>query len=130
MQYLFSITTKKWLGINFYYNNIVNELFFFSKNRLLFDLFQGQFKVVYKAITRCHVKASNDIQLNLYLSKKSANTTEIRGNLTLIMPLDDSWTVSSLNINKLTKILFLLLINNFFTHSWCINKRYFKLIFC
>jgi len=32
--------------------------------------------------------------MNYYISKKTANTTEIKGNLTNMIPLDDSLNVS------------------------------------
>lgn len=35
------------------------------------------------------------LQMNLYLSKKSMNVTEIRGNLTYMIPLDDTIDVSN-----------------------------------
>lgn len=38
------------------------------------------------------------IQFNLYLSKTSINTTEIRGNITSLEPIDDSFSVIIVNI--------------------------------
>lgn len=60
------------------------------------DIFQGEYRVYYKAFLRCQIKSTNDIQLNFYLSKKTANTTEIKGNVTFNKPFDDSFNVSSL----------------------------------
>ncbi|XP_025419795.1 uncharacterized protein LOC112690089 isoform X2 [Sipha flava] len=56
----------------------------------------GDFRIEYKAFIRCQIKTNNDIRLNLYLSKKSANTTEIRGNVTIGKPIDDSWTANAI----------------------------------
>jgi len=53
-------------------------------------IFQGAYRISYKAVLRC----SNPTILNWYLSKKSANTTEVKGNFTLLFPLDDSLDVS------------------------------------
>jgi len=47
------------------------------------------------------------ITSNIYLSKRSSNTTEMRGNFTLKTQFDDSYVVSILKtIFKLMKVFF------------------------
>ncbi|XP_060880984.1 uncharacterized protein LOC132952651 [Metopolophium dirhodum] len=49
----------------------------------------GEYRIKFLAVFRC--ESSNDqLQFNLYLSKTSVNTTEIKGNLTYLEPIDDS----------------------------------------
>lgn len=44
---------------------------------------------------RCEsIKSNNKIRYDVHLSKKSANTTEVVGNVTNSIPLDDSLNVS------------------------------------
>lgn len=48
------------------------------------------------AMMSCESIKSNDlIKFNFYLSKTSVNTTEIKGNVTYYVPLDDSFNVST-----------------------------------
>ncbi|XP_060842932.1 uncharacterized protein LOC132923118 [Rhopalosiphum padi] len=49
----------------------------------------GEYRINYLGLVRC-VSVPNKIVFNLYLSKKSANTTEIKGNITNYVPFDDS----------------------------------------
>lgn len=47
------------------------------------------------AMVRCEsIKTNGLIQINYYLSKTSSNTTEIKGNVTYYIPLDDTFNVS------------------------------------
>jgi len=55
--------------------------------------FQGEYRINYLGLVRC-VSIPNKIAFNLYLSKKTANTTEIKGNITNYIPFDDSFNVS------------------------------------
>ncbi|XP_025198741.1 uncharacterized protein LOC112597045 [Melanaphis sacchari] len=51
----------------------------------------GKYRLNFLAITRCDiVQTNNKIKYELYLSKKSANTTEIKGNVTNYVPFDDT----------------------------------------
>jgi len=57
--------------------------------------FQGTYRIGFKAILKCsNPTIKNHFTINWYLSKKSANTSEIKGNLTLLFPIDDSLNVS------------------------------------
>lgn len=47
-----------------------------------------------KYFLKCGENQDNDIMMNYYISKKSINTSEIRGNITLKIPLDDSILVN------------------------------------
>ncbi|XP_026811187.1 uncharacterized protein LOC113552521 [Rhopalosiphum maidis] len=49
----------------------------------------GEYRINYLGLVRC-VSMPNKIVFNLYLSKNSANTTEIKGNITNYVPFDDS----------------------------------------
>lgn len=55
---------------------------------------QGEYIIFYKAVVQCVPPSNNDIQMNFYLSKKSANSTELKGNVTSKIPFDDSLDVS------------------------------------
>ncbi|XP_060840905.1 LOW QUALITY PROTEIN: uncharacterized protein LOC132921741 [Rhopalosiphum padi] len=50
----------------------------------------GEYRINYLGLVRC-VSIPNKIAFNLYLSKKTANTTEIKGNITNYIPFDDSF---------------------------------------
>ncbi|XP_022174010.1 uncharacterized protein LOC111036323 [Myzus persicae] len=51
----------------------------------------GNYRLNFLAMTRCDsVKSNNKIQFNFYLSKKSVNTTEIKGNISTSIKVDDS----------------------------------------
>jgi len=55
--------------------------------------------VIITAVYQCQGETKNlPLKLNEYLSKKSTNTTEIKGNLTFEIPFDDSLIVSVFNI--------------------------------
>lgn len=61
------------------------------------------------AIIRCEQSQTNNLmKLNYYISKTSINTTEMKGNMTFLIPLDDSLNVS---------IAVLLLLNCIFSHE-------------
>lgn len=47
-------------------------------------------------VLRCAdlIQSNEKIQFNYYLNKTSANTTEIKGNFTNSIPIDDSFDVS------------------------------------
>lgn len=56
---------------------------------------QGLYRLNFKGISRCPFPTNKLIQLNYYLSKKSATETEIKGNATTLIPVDDSLDVST-----------------------------------
>lgn len=66
--------------------------------------FQGQYRVYPKGILFCNLHRYYDIQSNLYLNRKSKFVTELKGNITLKIPLDDSLKVSICYDYKYQKI--------------------------
>ncbi|XP_016660864.1 uncharacterized protein LOC107884034 [Acyrthosiphon pisum] len=65
-----------------------------SKRLFLPQLPIGEYRVNVLGVIRCDSIQSNDqIKFNLYLSKTSANTSEIKGNITNSVPVDDSLDV-------------------------------------
>lgn len=54
-----------------------------------------------KGIEFCGSNRNTDIQANFFLNKRSRNVTELRGNLTFKIPLDDTLSVSLRIIMKL-----------------------------
>lgn len=58
------------------------------------NLFQGEYRVHCKAIMFCNSTRNTDVQGNFYLNKKTKSKTELKGNITLKIPFDDSLTVS------------------------------------
>lgn len=42
----------------------------------------------------CVTPENNKLKINLYVNKKSANISDVRGNLTFKVPLDDTFNVS------------------------------------
>ncbi|XP_050060194.1 uncharacterized protein LOC114130653 isoform X2 [Aphis gossypii] len=58
------------------------------------DSLIGEYRIVAAAIYQCADEPKNlPLKANLYLSKKSSNTTEVRGNCSLKIPFDDSLTI-------------------------------------
>ncbi|XP_022180916.1 uncharacterized protein LOC111041073 [Myzus persicae] len=54
----------------------------------------GEYRVNMLAMVRCEsIKTNGLIQINYYLSKTSSNTTEIKGNVTYYIPLDDTFNI-------------------------------------
>ncbi|XP_016658340.1 uncharacterized protein LOC107883222 [Acyrthosiphon pisum] len=63
-----------------------------SKPLFLPQLPVGEYKINILALIRCEL-STDELKFNYHLSKTSVNTTEIKGNTTLIEPLDDSFNV-------------------------------------
>lgn len=51
--------------------------------------------MVFDTLSPCKTRIDHKIFFNLYLSKKSLKTTEIKGNITLLTEFDDSLNVSN-----------------------------------
>ncbi|XP_050541978.1 uncharacterized protein LOC126905894 [Daktulosphaira vitifoliae] len=60
----------------------------------------GPFKMKIKAYMPCDIKFDHLINFNIYLSKTSLTRFEIMGNLTFLIPFDDSLTI---NLNYAVK---------------------------
>jgi len=69
----------------------------------VYSLLQGQYRTVFEKTYTC--ESTNLIQFNLYFSKKTFNITEMKGNLTFLVPLDDTLTVSIMYILKIINII-------------------------
>ncbi|CAI6368623.1 unnamed protein product [Macrosiphum euphorbiae] len=80
---------------------LINLVFFVTvvisdRGRPLFlpQLPVGKYRLNFLAIIRSAAdRTNNKIKFELYLSKKSVNTTEILGNTTFLVPLDDSFNL-------------------------------------
>lgn len=68
-------------------------------------LLQGKYRTVFERLYPCETTKQHQIAYNLYFSKKSINVTEIKGNITVKTPLDDSIIVSNLTQNKFNTII-------------------------
>ncbi|XP_060875947.1 uncharacterized protein LOC132949198 [Metopolophium dirhodum] len=67
-----------------------------SQIKFLPNLPLGEYKILFTAIYPCESTRDHILGWNLYFSKKSQNTTEIKGNLTFLEAFDDS---TKLDIN-------------------------------
>jgi len=77
---------------------IVNIRYFFIHNHryiiyLLF-LLQGEYRLFFDKVYPCISGKNNTVQFNIYSNKKTSSITEIKGNVTLLTPLDDNLIVS------------------------------------
>jgi len=63
-----------------------------KKVYLLFVL-QGEYRVVFEKIYSCD-SSNNSFQFNVYLSKKTSSTVEVKGNITFFETFDDTVKVS------------------------------------
>ncbi|KAE9528749.1 hypothetical protein AGLY_012324 [Aphis glycines] len=52
---------------------------------------KGEYRTVFEKIYSC--ESTNVFQYNLYFSKKTFNITEMKGNITFLLPLDDTLTL-------------------------------------
>lgn len=50
--------------------------------------------MVFDRLTPCELTEKHKIKFNLYVNKKSLNVTEVRGNITALVDIDDSFFVS------------------------------------
>uniref|UniRef100_A0A2S2QTX6 MD-2-related lipid-recognition domain-containing protein n=1 Tax=Sipha flava TaxID=143950 RepID=A0A2S2QTX6_9HEMI len=60
-----------------------------SQKSFLPNLPAGEYRIVYDAVYNCKYSKNNLVEVNLYFSKKSNNMTEVKGNFTLHIPVDD-----------------------------------------
>jgi len=78
-------------------------LIFLLKNVDLLLLLQGEYRLFLEKFYPC--KSNNLIQYNLYLSKETLNTTQLKGNFTFTIPLDDTIIVSTFLIKLYLSII-------------------------
>ncbi|KAF0737123.1 Uncharacterized protein FWK35_00033456 [Aphis craccivora] len=50
----------------------------------------GEYRTVFDKIYHCESTKNHSIKLNLYFNKKTPNITEMKGNATYLIPLDDT----------------------------------------
>ncbi|XP_025193420.1 uncharacterized protein LOC112593271 [Melanaphis sacchari] len=63
-----------------------------SKNVYMPNLPVGKYRIVVHTVNPCETTQDLEIQLNLYLSKKARNFTEVLGNITARTVFDDSFS--------------------------------------
>ncbi|XP_050063672.1 uncharacterized protein LOC126552782 [Aphis gossypii] len=71
---------------------VLFEFFYLVESNTIFlpNLPLGEYRTVFERVYPC--KSTNTFQANLYFSKKTSNITEMKGNFTVLKPLDDSYT--------------------------------------
>ncbi|XP_027841007.2 uncharacterized protein LOC114122524 [Aphis gossypii] len=62
-----------------------------SKSNFMPNLPMGEYRTVLEKTYTC--ESTNLFQFNLYFSKKTFNTTEMKGNVTFLLPFDDTLTL-------------------------------------
>ncbi|XP_029347766.1 uncharacterized protein LOC115034595, partial [Acyrthosiphon pisum] len=53
----------------------------------------GEYLIVYDKLYPCEKTKNYPLQFNWYLSKKTSNVTEVKGNTTFLIPFDDTLTI-------------------------------------
>lgn len=67
----------------------------YQKNLKLVNFYiQGEYRLNFKGIMHCVPPSNDKIHFNYYLSKISATTAVIKGNVSVTYPVDDSYDVS------------------------------------
>jgi len=61
---------------------------------LLF-LLQGEYRTVFDKLYSCDSTRNYSLQFNNYFNKKTAIITELKGNVTTLIPFDDTLTVNT-----------------------------------
>lgn len=59
-------------------------------------LLQGEYRVVFQKLYPCDSTKNHSILFNIYFNKKTLSITEMKGNLTYLIPFDDTLIVSIL----------------------------------
>ncbi|XP_060847478.1 uncharacterized protein LOC132927037 [Rhopalosiphum padi] len=75
-------------------------LFYLSEskeNPFMPNLSLGEYRTVFDRVYACESTKNHLFQYNVYFSKKSSNITELRGNITFLIPFDDNF-ILELNI--------------------------------
>ncbi|XP_022180187.1 uncharacterized protein LOC111040561 [Myzus persicae] len=67
-----------------------------SQDRFMPNLPLGEYRTVFEKIYSCETAANLSIKFNVHVNKKTLSVTELKGNLTYLIPLDDTL---SLDIN-------------------------------
>lgn len=69
-------------------------------------MFQGEFTILINTICPCEFTKSHKIKFNFYLNKKLFNVTEVKGNITLSIIMDNTLYASILNTRQFILFLF------------------------
>ncbi|XP_015372404.1 PREDICTED: uncharacterized protein LOC107167743 [Diuraphis noxia] len=64
-----------------------------SKYSFMPNLPVGEYRVVFEKLYPCEPTKNYSIQLNIYFSKKTSSLTEMKGNITSLIDLDDTLTL-------------------------------------
>ncbi|XP_016656583.2 uncharacterized protein LOC107882563, partial [Acyrthosiphon pisum] len=66
-----------------------------SQSKSLFrpNLPLGEYRIVIDKLYPCEKTKNYPLQFNWYLSKKTSSITELKGNMTLLIPFDDTLTI-------------------------------------
>ncbi|XP_016656282.1 uncharacterized protein LOC107882449 [Acyrthosiphon pisum] len=64
-----------------------------SKNLFMPNLPMGEYRLVIDKVYQCESRTNYTIKFNIYTSKKTSSITELKGNITLLIPYDDSLTI-------------------------------------
>ncbi|KAE9528751.1 hypothetical protein AGLY_012326 [Aphis glycines] len=56
-------------------------------------LITGEYRVIFDRVYPCEPTKNHSIKCNLYFSKKTSSITELKGNITSMIPLDDTLTL-------------------------------------
>lgn len=67
-------------------------------------LFQGEYRTVFEKLYPCDSTRNYPLQFNNYFNKITSNTTELKGNITALIPFDDTLTVST-NLSILNDLI-------------------------
>jgi len=69
-------------------------LIFIRKYICIYVVLQGEYRVTFDKVYPCESTKDNSIKFNLYINKKTSSIKEFKGNITYLIPFDDTLTVS------------------------------------
>ncbi|XP_060871325.1 uncharacterized protein LOC132945569 [Metopolophium dirhodum] len=64
-----------------------------SKNNLMPNLPVGEYRIVFDKLYQCDSIKNHSVQFNVYFNKKTSSMNEMKGNLTYLVPFDDTLIV-------------------------------------
>ncbi|XP_060875946.1 uncharacterized protein LOC132949197 [Metopolophium dirhodum] len=66
-----------------------------AQTKFMPNLPMGAYRLIFSAIYQCDKTKDLPIKMNVYLSKKTFNSTEMKGNFTLDIPFEDSYILDA-----------------------------------
>ncbi|XP_022180185.1 uncharacterized protein LOC111040559 [Myzus persicae] len=66
-----------------------------SQKSFMPNLPLGEYRTVFEKIYPCESTASHSIKFDVYFSKKTTSKTELKGNITYLIPFDDTLTLDA-----------------------------------